>query len=116
MKKIEAIIEPIQFHDVKEALSAVGVTDLASSEVRGVDPLGRHTEIYRGVQYTVDIIPQMKVEVVVADDLADRTISAITDAAQPRNGRFGKIFVSAVDEVVVIRSGVHGRGVLPRLP
>jgi len=115
MKKIEAIIEPIQFHDVKEALSAVGVTDLATSEMRGVDPLGRHTEIYRGVQYTVDLIPRIKVETVVADDLADRAISAITNAAQPRNGRAGKIFVSAVEEVVVIRSGSHGRGVVPRV-
>ena len=115
MKKIEAIIEPVQFHEVKEALSEVGVTDLATSEVRGVDPLGGHTEIYRGVHYTVDLIPRIKVELVVADDLADCAISAITDAAPPRNGRSGKIFVSTVDEVVVIRNGSHGRGTIPRL-
>jgi len=115
MKKIEAIIEPVQFGDVKEALSAVGVTDLATSEVRGVDPLGRHTEIYRGVEYTVDLIPKIKVETVVADDLADCAISAITDAAPPRNGRPGRIFVSAVEEVVVIRNVGRGHGIVPRM-
>jgi len=115
MKKIEAVIEPVQFDDVREALSAVGVTDLATSEVRGVDPLGRHTEIYRGVEYTVDLIPKIKVEAVVADDLAEGAISAITDAASPRSGRSDRIFVSAVEEVVVIRNGGHGHGTVPRL-
>ena len=115
MKKIEAIVEPVQFPNVKEALSAVGVTDLAISEVRGADPLGRHTEIYRGVEYTVDLIPKIKVEAVVADDLTDCAISAITDAAPARNGRSGRIFVSAVEEVVVIRNGGRGHGMVPRL-
>ena len=114
MKKIEAIIEPVQFQDVRESLSAVGVTDLTTSEVRAVDPLGRHTEVYRGVEYTVDIVPKVKIEVVVADDLADSALDAITDAAPPQNGRANKIFVSPVDDAIVIRSGGRGHGIVPR--
>jgi len=108
VKKIEAIIEPVQFQDVRESLSAVGVTDLATSEIRSVDPLGRHREMYRGVEYTVDLLPKIKIETVVADDLAECAVSAITRAASPRSGRSGNVFVSAVDEVVVIRNGIAG--------
>ena len=115
MKKIEAIVEPVQFQDVKEALSGIGVRDLTISEIRAVDPLGAHTEMYRGVEYTVDCVPKIKIEAVVADELADDAVAAIAEAASPRHDGAGKIFISPVEEVFELRSGSRGHYPAPRL-
>ncbi|MEO5329594.1 MAG: P-II family nitrogen regulator [Magnetococcus sp. THC-1_WYH] len=105
MKKIEAVIKPFKLDDVKEALAEVGVQGITVSEVRGFGRQKGHTELYRGAEYVVDFLPKLKVEVVVADDMVDRSIQAIENAA--RTGRIGdgKIFVTNVESVVRIRTG-----------
>ncbi|HAT49382.1 MAG: P-II family nitrogen regulator [Magnetococcales bacterium] len=105
MKKIEAVIKPFKLDDVKEALAEVGVQGITVSEVRGFGRQKGHTELYRGAEYVVDFLPKLKVEVVVADDMVDRSIQAIENAA--RTGRIGdgKIFVTTVESVVRIRTG-----------
>lgn len=105
MKKIEAIIKPFKLDDVKEALSEVGIQGITVSEVRGFGRQKGHTELYRGAEYVVDFLPKLKVEVVLTDDLVDRAIKAIEQAA--RTGRIGdgKIFVSSIENVVRIRTG-----------
>lgn len=105
MKKIEAIIKPFKLDDVKEALAEVGVQGITVSEVRGFGRQKGHTELYRGAEYVVDFLPKLKVEVVVADDMVERAIQAIENAA--RTGRIGdgKIFVTTVESVVRIRTG-----------
>ena len=95
VKKIEAIIKPFKLDDVKDALHEVGVSGITVTEVKGFGRQKGHTELYRGAEYVVDFLPKVKVEVVVEDDLADRTVEAIENAA--RTGRIGdgKIFVFA---------------------
>ncbi|MCA1653267.1 MAG: P-II family nitrogen regulator [Sphingomicrobium sp.] len=108
MKKIEAIIKPFKLDDVKDALHEVGVSGITVSEVKGFGRQKGHTELYRGAEYVVDFLPKVKVEVVVEDGLADRTIEAIQAAA--RTGRIGdgKIFVTSVEQAVRIRTGDRG--------
>ena len=105
MKKIETIIKPFKLDDVKDALTDVGVSGMTVSEVKGFGRQKGHTELYRGAEYVVDFLPKLKVEVVVADDQLERTVEAIENAA--RTGRIGdgKIFVSAVEQAVRIRTG-----------
>lgn len=105
MKKIEAIIKPFKLDDVREALSEIGVSGLTVTEVKGFGRQKGHTELYRGAEYVVDFLPKVKVELVVAADMVDRAIEAISETA--RTGRIGdgKIFVSSVDKVVRIRTG-----------
>ena len=105
MKKIEAIIKPFKLDDVKEALSEVGIQGITVSEVRGFGRQKGHTELYRGAEYVVDFLPKLKVEVVLTEDLVDRAIKAIEQAA--RTGRIGdgKIFISNVESVIRIRTG-----------
>ncbi|MBF0142899.1 MAG: P-II family nitrogen regulator [Magnetococcales bacterium] len=105
MKKIEAIIKPFKLDDVKEALAEVGVQGITVTEVRGFGRQKGHTELYRGAEYVVDFLPKLKVEVVMADDVVDRALEAIEQAA--RTGRIGdgKIFVSDIERVVRIRTG-----------
>ena len=105
MKKIEAIIKPFKLDDVREALSEIGVSGLTVTEVKGFGRQKGHTELYRGAEYVVDFLPKVKVELVVAADMVDRAIEAISDTA--RTGRIGdgKIFVSSVDKVMRIRTG-----------
>lgn len=105
MKKIEAIIKPFKLDDVKEALSEVGIQGITVSEVRGFGRQKGHTELYRGAEYVVDFLPKLKVEVVLTDDLVDRAVKAIEQAA--RTGRIGdgKIFISAIESVIRIRTG-----------
>ena len=105
MKKVEAIIKPFKLDDVKDALAEVGVSGITVSEVKGFGRQKGHTELYRGAEYVVDFLPKVKVEVVVDDALAARTVDAIADAA--RTGRIGdgKIFVSPVESAVRIRTG-----------
>jgi len=105
MKKIEAIIKPFKLDDVREALSEIGASGLTVTEVKGFGRQKGHTELYRGAEYVVDFLPKVKVELVVAADMVDRAIEAISETA--RTGRIGdgKIFVSSVDKVVRIRTG-----------
>ena len=108
MKKIEAIIKPFRLDDVKEALSAIGVAGLTASEVKGFGRQKGHTEVYRGAEYVVDFLPKVKIEVVIADALAPQAIEAIRSAANTGKIGDGKIFVSAVEEAVRIRTGEQG--------
>ena len=112
MKKIEAIIQPFKLDEVKEALTNVGVDGMTISEVRGHGRQKGHTEVYRGAEYKVDLIPKVKIEIVVADARASHVVSVLSDAA--RSGRIGdgKIFVSTIDEAIRIRNGDHGDNAL----
>jgi nitrogen regulatory protein P-II 1 len=108
VKKIEAIIKPFKLDDVKDALHEVGVSGITVTEVKGFGRQKGHTELYRGAEYVVDFLPKVKVEVVVEDDLAERTVEAIENAA--RTGRIGdgKIFVFAIEQAIRIRTGDRG--------
>ena len=108
MKLIIAVIKPFKLEEVREALADIGVSGLTVTEVKGFGRQKGHTELYRGAEYVVDFLPKVKVEVVVEDDLADRTVEAIENAA--RTGRIGdgKIFVFAIEQAVRIRTGDRG--------
>jgi nitrogen regulatory protein P-II 1 len=105
MKKIEAIIKPFKLDEVREALSEVGVTGLTVTEVKGFGRQKGHTELYRGAEYVVDFLPKIKIEVVVANETVDAAIEAIIKAARTGKIGDGKIFVSAVEQIVRIRTG-----------
>ena len=105
MKKIEAIIKPFKLDDVHEALAGVGISGMTAIEVKGYGRQRGHTELYRGAEYVVDFLPKIKVEVVVKDDQVDACIEAITNTARTGKIGDGKIFVSAVDKVLRIRTG-----------
>jgi nitrogen regulatory protein P-II 1 len=108
MKKIEAIIKPFKLDEVKDALHEVGLQGLTVLEAKGFGRQKGHTELYRGAEYVVDFLPKVKIEVVCSDDLVDRAVEAITNAA--RTGRIGdgKIFISEIQEVIRIRTGERG--------
>jgi nitrogen regulatory protein P-II 1 len=108
MKQITCVIKPFKLDEVREALAEVNVTGLTVTEVKGFGRQKGHTELYRGAEYVVDFLPKVKVEVVVEDDLADRTVEAIENAA--RTGRIGdgKIFVIPVEQAIRIRTGDRG--------
>jgi len=108
MKKIEAIVKPHKLDAVKEALTDVGVSGLTISEVRGMGRQRGHTELYRGAEYTIDLVPKVKLEVVVADEMLPRVLSAIESAARTGTVGDGKIFVFAVEEAVRVRTGERG--------
>jgi len=108
MKKIEAIIKPFKLDEVKEALQELGLQGMTVIEAKGFGRQKGQTELYRGAEYVVDFLPKIKIEVVVADDLAVRAVEAVQNAA--RTGRIGdgKIFVTEVSEVIRIRTGESG--------
>jgi nitrogen regulatory protein P-II 1 len=108
MKKIEAIVKPFKLDEVREALSELGVTGLTVTEVKGFGRQKGHTELYRGAEYVVDFLPKVKVEVVLADSLAERAIESIVKAAHTGKIGDGKIFVTAVEQVIRIRTGESG--------
>ena len=108
MKLIEAIVKPFKLDEVREALSELGVTGLTVTEVKGFGRQKGHTELYRGAEYVVDFLPKVKVEVVIADALVDRAIEAIVKAARTGKIGDGKIFVTAVEQVIRIRTGESG--------
>ena len=108
MKKIEAIIKPFKLEEVKDALSEAGVEGMTVSEVKGFGRQKGHTEIYRGNEYTVDFLPKIKIEIVLADNLVAAAVEAIVQAAKTGKIGDGKVFVSAVDEVVRIRTEERG--------
>jgi nitrogen regulatory protein P-II 1 len=105
MKKIEAVIKPFKLDEVREALSEVGVTGLTVTEVKGFGRQKGHTELYRGAEYVVDFLPKVKVEIVVADGSVEQVIEAIVKAARTGKIGDGKIFVTAVEQIVRIRTG-----------
>jgi len=105
MKKIEAIIKPFKLDDVREALSAAGITGMTAIEVKGFGRQKGHTELYRGAEYVVDFLPKVKIEIVLTDDLVDACVEAITTAAHTGKIGDGKIFVSDVGHVIRIRTG-----------
>jgi nitrogen regulatory protein P-II 1 len=108
MKKVEAIIKPFKLDEVREALSEIGITGLTVAEVKGFGRQKGHTELYRGAEYVVDFLPKVKIEVVLADDLVERAIETISRAARTGKIGDGKIFVTAVEQVIRIRTGESG--------
>ena len=112
MKKIEAIIKPFKMEDVKEALSEIGIEGMTVSEVKGFGRQKGHTEIYRGSEYTVDFLPKIKIEIVLADSLVTSVSTAIVKAARTGKIGDGKLFVSPVDEAVRIRTQEIGEKAL----
>jgi nitrogen regulatory protein P-II 1 len=112
MKKIEAIIQPSKLESVKEALREVGVEGLTATDVRGHGRQKGHTETYRGREYTVDLIPKVKLEIVVPNSLLDATVKAILATAKTGKIGDGKIFVSTVDDVFRIRTEEKGEKAL----
>jgi nitrogen regulatory protein P-II 1 len=108
MKKIEAIIKPFKLDEVKEALHEVGIKGITVIEAKGFGRQKGHTELYRGAEYVVDFLPKVKVEVVLEDELVERAVEAIQQAAQTGRIGDGKIFVSTIDEAIRIRTGERG--------
>ncbi len=108
MKKIDAIIKPFKLEEVKEALAGLGIDGMTVTEVKGFGRQRGHTEIYRGSEYTVDFLPKIKLEVVLADHLVEPAIAAIIAAAKTNKIGDGKIFVFPVDEAVRIRTEEKG--------
>ncbi|MGH8710755.1 MAG: P-II family nitrogen regulator [Burkholderiales bacterium] len=112
MKKIEAVIKPFKLDEVREALSAIGVSGLTVTEVKGFGRQKGHTELYRGAEYVVDFLPKVKIEVVVPDNLAETAIEAIVKTARTGKIGDGKIFVTSVGQVVRIRTGETGEAAI----
>ncbi len=108
MKKIEAIIKPFKLDDVKSALSELGMQGLTASDVKGFGRQKGHTELYRGAEYTVDFLPKVKLEIIVADGKVDEVVEAITAAASTGKIGDGKIFVLPLGEAIRIRTGERG--------
>lgn len=108
MKKIEAIVKPFKLDEVKEALQEVGLQGITVTEAKGFGRQKGHTELYRGAEYVVDFLPKVKVEVVCPDDLAEKAIEAIRNAAQTGRIGDGKIFVYQIEQAIRIRTGEFG--------
>ena len=112
MKKNEAIIKPFKLEDAKEALHAVGVLGITVSEVKGFGRQKGHTELYRGAEYVVDLLPKVKLECVVQDEMVDKVVHSLLEST--RTGRIGdgKLFILPVEETVRIRTGERGETAL----
>jgi len=108
MKKIEAIIKPFKLEEVKEALSDLGIEGMTVTEVKGFGRQKGHTEIYRGSEYTVDFLPKIKVEVVLADSMVENATSAVEKAAKTGKIGDGKVFVYMIEEAIRIRTDETG--------
>ena len=112
MKLVTAIVKPFRLDDVRNALSEVGVQGMTVSEVKGFGRQRGHTELYRGAEYVVDFLPKAKIEIAVSDDLVERVIEAIVDAARTGKVGDGKIFVTPIEQVRRIRTGETGDSAL----
>jgi len=112
MKLVIAVIKPSRLDDVREALTALGVEGMTVSEVKGYGRQKGHKEIYRGSEYTVNFVPKFKIEVAVNDDVAERSVQAVQEAARTGQIGDGKIFVLTLDEAVRIRTGETGGNAL----
>ncbi len=108
MKKVEAIIKPFKLDEVKDALTAVGIEGMTVSEVKGFGRQKGHTEIYRGSEYTIDFLPKLKLEIVVADSDVKNAVDAIVKAAKTGKIGDGKVFVSPVENAIRIRTEESG--------
>ena len=108
MKKVEAIIKPFKLNEVKDALHEVGVQGMNVSEVKGFGRQKGHTEIYRGSEYTVDFLPKVKLEIVLADNMVTQVVDIIVKTAKTGKIGDGKVFVSNIEEVVRIRTDERG--------
>jgi nitrogen regulatory protein P-II 1 len=108
MKKIEAIIKPFKLEEVKDALAEVGIEGMTVTEIKGFGRQKGHTEIYRGSEYSVDFLPKIKIEIVMADSQVEAALSAIVKSARTGKIGDGKIFVSAVEQSIRIRTEEHG--------
>jgi nitrogen regulatory protein P-II 1 len=104
MKKIEAIIKPFKLEDVKDALTAMEITGMTVSEVKGYGRQQGHSELYRGAEYVVDFLPKIKIDIIVSDEDVEKAVQAIVDAAKTGKIGDGKIFVSSVEKIVRIRT------------
>lgn len=105
MKKIEAVIKPFKLEDVKDALAEIGITGMTVSEVKGYGRQKGHSELYRGAEYVVDFLPKIKMEMIVSDDMADKVIDTVIEAARTGKIGDGKIFVSDIEKIIRIRTG-----------
>ena len=112
MKKIEAVIQPFKLDEVKDALIKIGVEGITVSEVRGHGRQKGHTEVYRGSEYKVDLLPKVKLEMIVRDTLLDPVVEALTSSARTGKIGDGKIFVANIDEAIRIRNGDRGESAL----
>ncbi|NOU22760.1 MAG: P-II family nitrogen regulator [Methyloglobulus sp.] len=108
MKLITAIIKPFKMDDVREALSEIGVAGVTATEVKGFGRQKGHTELYRGAEYVVDFLPKVKLEIAVSDDVVDKAVETIVNAANTGKIGDGKIFVTTLDQVIRIRTGETG--------
>ena len=112
MKKIEAIIKPFKLEQVKEALTALGIEGMTVTEVKGFGRQKGHTEIYRGSEYTVDFLPKIKVEIVIADAQVSAAVEAVVTAAKTGKIGDGKVFITSIENAVRIRTGETGADAL----
>ena len=112
MKLVTAIVKPFGLDDVKAALEQVGVLGMTVSEVQGYGRQKGHTEVYRGAEYAVDFVPKVRVDVVIDDNLADKVVDAIVDAARTGKIGDGKVWVTPVETVVRVRTGERGADAL----
>ncbi|MEK7676626.1 MAG: P-II family nitrogen regulator [Verrucomicrobiota bacterium] len=108
MKKVEAIIKPFKLEEVKDALGEIGIEGMTVTEVKGFGRQKGHTEIYRGSEYTVDFLPKIKIELVLADNRVDAAVATIVKSAKTGKIGDGKVFVSAVEEAIRIRTEEKG--------
>jgi nitrogen regulatory protein PII len=112
MRLIEAIIKPFKLDDVRESLGAQGVEGLTVTEVKGFGRQKGHTELYRGAEYVVDLLPKLKLQILVRDDQVESVLTAVAEAANTGKIGDGKIFVSRVEDVIRIRTGERGEAAL----
>jgi nitrogen regulatory protein P-II 1 len=112
MTKIEAIIQPFKLEEVKDALTSIGIDGMTISDVRGHGRQKGHREVYRGQEYNVDLLPKMKVEIVIASDRSEEVLTALVAAARTGKIGDGKIFVSEITEAIRIRNGDRGENAL----
>ena len=108
MKQVTAVIKPFKLDDVKAALEVLGVQGLTVSEVQGFGRQKGHTEVYRGAEYTVDLVPKVKIDILVDDTSADKVVDAIVEAAKTGKIGDGKVWVTTVDTLVRVRTGERG--------
>ena len=112
MKKIEAVIKPFKLDDVKEALNALGIAGMTVTEVKGFGRQKGHVELYRGAEYDIAFIPKVKLEIVVADSIAEKVVTIIMEKAKTGKIGDGKIFISRIEEVIRIRTGEKGESAI----
>ena len=112
MKKIEAIIKPFKLEEVKAELQAIGISGMTITEVKGHGRLKGHREIYRGAEYQVDLIPKIKIEVIVPSETAEKVVDTLMKSARTGKIGDGKIFISPIEDVVRIRTGESGEGAI----